>query len=359
MSQLFSPFDLRGARLENRIVVSPMCQYSAVDGVPNDWHLVHLGSLARGGAALVFTEATAVCPEGRISPADTGIWDDAQQEAWARIVDLVHREGALAGMQLAHAGRKASSQPPFVGRGGVPDDEGGWEPLAPSPIAFGSLRTPREMSAEEIAAVPSLFAAAARRAVTAGFDVLEIHAAHGYLLHQFLSPLANYREDAWGGSFDNRTRLTLDVVRAVRAELPDVPLVVRLSATDWAEDGGWTPDDTVELARRLRAADVDLVDTSSGGILTQPRIPLEPGYQVPFARRVRHEAGIPTGAVGLISDPAHAEQIVAEGSADLVLLAREMLRNPHWPLRAAHELGVPRTAPGVRWPKQYERAALS
>ncbi|WP_127572179.1 NADH:flavin oxidoreductase/NADH oxidase [Georgenia faecalis] len=356
MSELFSPYRLRGLEMRNRVVVAPMCQYSAVDGVPDDWHLVHLGSFARGGAALVITEATAVTPEGRISPGDTGLWNDAQQAAWARIVDFVHAQGALAGIQLAHAGRKASSRVPFDGRGAVPDAEGGWEPVAPSAVTFGDLRDPREMTAAEVAALPGQFVAAARRAVAAGFDVLEIHAAHGYLLHQFLSPLANHRTDAYGGPFDHRARLTLEVVRAVRAALPEVPLLVRLSATDWAE-GGWDVDDTVRLSALLKEAGADLVDTSSGGTTERPSIPVAPGYQVPFARRIRAEAGIATGAVGLITEPAEAERVVADGDADLVLLGRELLRDPHWPLRAAHALGVPATDPGAPWPKQYARAA--
>ena len=356
MTHLFSPVQLRGTTFRNRIWVAPMCQYSAVDGVPNDWHLVHLGSFARGGAGLVLTEATAVSPEGRISPADTGIWDDAQRDAWSRIVDFVHGQGAHAGMQLAHAGRKASTRAPFDGRGSVAPEEGGWQTVAPSPVAFPGYATPRALSVEEIDEVVADFAHAARRALEAGFDTLEIHAAHGYLLHQFLSPLSNRREDEYGGSFDNRVRLLLRVVDAVRSVAPEsTPLLVRISATDWV-DGGWTVDDSVALAARLREGGVDLMDVSSGGNATAD-IPVEPGYQVDFARRIRQETQMPTGAVGLITEPKQAEEVLAEGAADVVLLARAMLRDPHWALRAAHELGVP-AGQGVDWPKQYLRAKL-
>ena len=356
MAELFTPVRLRGVTNRNRAWVAPMCQYSAVDGVPNDWHLVHLGSFARGGAGLVLTEATAVSPEGRISPVDTGIWNDEQRDAWSRIVDFVHGQGATAGMQLAHAGRKASTRPPFEGRGPVPVEEGGWETVGPSAVAFPGLVEPRELTVAEIDQVVEDFARAARRALEAGFDLLEIHAAHGYLMHQFLSPLSNQRQDEYGGSFDNRARLVLRVVEAVRSVVPDsMPLLVRLSATDWVEDG-WTADDSVALARLLREAGVDLVDVSSGGNAPAD-IPVGPGYQVTFARRIREEAGIPTGAVGLITEPKQAEDIVADGAADVVLLARAMLRDPHWALRAAHELGVP-VGDGIDWPKQYLRASL-
>ena len=353
MSQLFTPITLRDVTVRNRVWVSPMCQYSAVDGVPNDWHLVHHGSFARGGAGLVFTEATAVAPEGRISPEDTGLWNDEQQAAWARIVDFVHGQGAAAGIQLAHAGRKASTYPPFAEhRGPVPDEDGGWTPVAPSDVAFPGLRDPEPLDAVGIAEVVTAFGDAAERALAAGFDVLELHAAHGYLLHEFLSPLSNLRGDEYGGSFDNRVRLLLEVVREVRGRVPTgVPVVVRLSATDWTE-GGWTLGDSVRLGGLLRAEGVDLVDTSSGGNALAD-IPIGPGYQVPFARTIREEAGIPTGAVGMISEPKQAEEILAEGSADVVLLARELLRDPHWALRAAFELGDSDAAP---WPKQYLRA---
>jgi 2,4-dienoyl-CoA reductase-like NADH-dependent reductase (Old Yellow Enzyme family) len=356
MSHLFSPVQLRSTTIRNRVWVAPMCQYSAVDGVPNDWHLVHLGSFARGGAGLVLTEATGVSPEGRISPADTGIWNDEQVAAWSRIVDFVHGQGATAGMQLGHAGRKASTRPPFEGRGTVPAAEGGWPAVGPSAVAYPGFAEPRELSSDEIDQVVADFAAGATRALSAGFDLLEIHAAHGYLLHQFLSPLSNRRQDEYGGSFDNRVRLLLRVVDAVRGAVPeDTPLLVRISATDWV-DGGWSADDSVELARRLRAAGVDLVDVSTGGNAPAD-IPVEPGYQVPFAARIRAEAGVPTGAVGLITEAKQAEEIVAGGQADAVLLARALLRDPHWALRAAHELGVT-VGDGVDWPQQYLRATL-
>lgn len=354
MTHLFRPFPLRGLTVRNRAWVAPMCQYSADDGVPNDWHLVHLGSFARGGAGLVMTEATAVSPEGRISPADTGIWDDEQQDAWARVVEFVRGQGATAAIQLAHAGRKASTRPPFEGRGPVPPEEGGWETVGPSPLAYPGLPAPRALGLEDVDRVVADFARAARRSVAAGFDAVEVHAAHGYLLHEFLSPLSNRRDDEYGGSFDNRVRLLLRVVAAVRDVVPErMPVIVRISATDWT-DGGWTVDDSVSLGRLLRVAGVDLVDVSSGGNV-QAQIPVEPGYQVPFARRIREEAGVATGAVGLITEPKQAEDILSEGSADVVLLAREMLRDPHWALRAAHELGV-RPGEGVDWPRQYLRA---
>jgi 2,4-dienoyl-CoA reductase-like NADH-dependent reductase (Old Yellow Enzyme family) len=358
MSALFEPIQLRDLEVRNRVWVSPMCQYSSVDGLPGRWHLVHLGSFARGGAGLVFTEACAVLTEGRISPQDAGIWNDVQQTAWAEVVDFVHSQGARAGIQLAHAGRKASTLAPWLGRGPVPDEDGGWQPVAPSASAFPGLRSdPRELAPAGIAEVVGAFAAAARRAVAAGFDVLEVHAAHGYLLHQFLSPRSNLRRDEYGGGFVNRVRLLLEVVDAVRAAVPEgVPLVVRISATDWAE-GGWDVEDSVRLARLLREHGVDLVDVSSGGNVADVTIPVGPGYQVDFAARVRSEAGIATGAVGMITEPEQAEEVVATGCADVVLLARAMLRNPHWPLLAEHRLGM-EPGEGVDWPKQYERAQL-
>jgi 2,4-dienoyl-CoA reductase-like NADH-dependent reductase (Old Yellow Enzyme family) len=356
VSHLFSTVRLRDLEVRNRVWVSPMCQYSSVDGLPDDWHLVHLGSLARGGAGLVLTEAAAVVPEGRITPQDAGIWNDEQAAAWARVVDFVHGQGALAGMQLAHAGRKASTLAPWDGRGGVADQDGGWQPVAPSAVAFPGLRPdPRALGTEEVADVVAAFAAAAVRAVGAGFDVLELHAAHGYLLHEFLSPLSNHREDAYGGSFENRVRLLLETVDAVRAAVPvGTPLLVRISGTDWT-DGGWDVEDSVRLGRLLREHDVDLVDVSSGGNVADARIEVGPGYQVDLARRVRQGAGIATAAVGMITEPKQAEEILADGSADAVLLARAVLRDPHWPLRAAHELGED---DAVLWPRQYERARL-
>ncbi|MGN6781078.1 MAG: NADH:flavin oxidoreductase/NADH oxidase [Marmoricola sp.] len=358
MSQLFTPITLRDVTIRNRVWVAPMCQYSAVDGVPNDWHLVHLGSFARGGAGLVISEATAVVPEGRISPEDTGIWNDEQQAAWSRITAFVRAQGATPGIQLAHAGRKASTYSGFTGeRGGVADADGGWRPVAPSADPFPGLREdPEALDAAGIARVVTAFGDAAERAVAAGFEVLEVHAAHGYLLHEFLSPLSNHRQDEYGGSFDNRVRLVLDVVREIRGRVAaGVPVVVRLSATDWAE-GGWDDDQTVRLAGLMREAGVDLVDTSTGGNVLAD-IPVGPGYQVPFARRVRTEAGVPAGAVGLITEPKQAEEILAEGDADVVLLARELLRHPHWPLHAARELDGQGAGVDDLWPVQYRRAA--
>lgn len=351
-SALFSPLTIRGTTFANRAWVSPMCQYSAVDGVPNDWHLVHLGSLAAGGAGLVFTEATAVTATGRISPADTGIWTDGQAEAWSRIVAFVRDRQTVPGIQLAHAGRKASTQAPWVGRDHVDPADGGWDDVvAPSAIPFGDLPAPHELGLDEVAGIVAAFRAAAVRADEAGFEVAEIHAAHGYLIHEFLSPLSNSRTDAYGGGFDNRVRLALEIAETVREVWPeDRPLFVRLSATDWV-DGGWDIDQTVALARLLKDRGVDLIDTSSGGISPRAQIPLSPGYQVPFAARVKREAGIRTGAVGLITDAAQAEAVIAAGEADAVLLARAMLRNPHWPQAAAAELGA-----DVRWPEQYLRA---
>ena len=357
MSQLFTPIRLRDLEIRNRVWVSPMCQYSSVDGMPSAWHLVHLGSFARGGAGLVFTEASAVLPEGRISPVDAGIWNDEQAAAWAPVVEFVHGQGARAGMQLAHAGRKASSTPPFEGRGPVADEDGGWQPVAPSAEGFPGLRQdPAALDATGIDEVVDAFAVAAGRALAAGFDVLELHAAHGYLMHEFYSPLSNHRDDEYGGSFAGRTRLLLEVVDAVRDAVPaTTPIVTRISATDWVE-GGWSVNDSVRLAGLLKQHGVDLVDVSSGGNATA-RIPVGPGYQVDFARRVRAEAGIATGAVGLVTEAEQAEEVIASGAADVVLLARAMLRNPHWALRAAHELGVG-VGDGVEWPKQYLRATL-
>ncbi|HEX6498292.1 MAG TPA: NADH:flavin oxidoreductase/NADH oxidase [Micromonosporaceae bacterium] len=353
MSALFSPLSLRRVTLPNRVAVSPMCQYSAgPDGVPTAWHLVHLGSRAVGGAGLVFTEATAVVPEGRISPRDTGIWSDAHVDAWRPIAAFVAEHGAVPGMQLAHAGFKASTYWPWSERrGGVPDDEGGWTPVGPGAEPFvAGYRDPRPLDEAGIASVVAAFAAAAARARDAGFALVEIHAAHGYLLHEFLSPLTNRRTDGYGGDLAGRMRLVIEVAHAVRAAVgDDMPVLARISATDWV-DGGWTPDDSVVLARRLAEAGVDLVDCSSGGAAPQAA-PVGPGYQVPLASRVRAETGVPTGAVGLITEPEQAEEIVAGGHADLVLLGRELLRDPYWPSRAAAKLGA-----DPRWPVQYHRA---
>jgi 2,4-dienoyl-CoA reductase-like NADH-dependent reductase (Old Yellow Enzyme family) len=350
---LFDHLVLRGVDFRSRIFVSPMCQYSSDDGFANDWHLVHLGSRAVGGAALVFTEATAVTPEGRISPEDLGIWKDEHVAMLARIVRFVHAQGSQAGIQLAHAGRKGSTWRPWAaGKGSVPRAEGGWTAVAPSPVAFEGYATPVALDERGIRDVVAAFTAAAVRASEAGFRVAEIHAAHGYLLHQFLSPLSNQRGDAYGGSFENRTRLVREVVDAVRRVWPERrPLFVRVSGTDWV-DGGWDADQTVELARQVKPLGVDLVDCSSGGLVAHAKIPVAPGYHVPFAERVRREAGLPSGAVGLITSAAQADEIVRTGRADAVLLARQMLRDPYFPLRAALELGQP-----MAWPAQYLRAA--
>ena len=350
---LFTPLTLRSLELINRIVVSPMCQYSSVDGFANDWHLVHLGSRAVGGAALVMVEATAVTPDGRISPGDLGLWQDAHVAALARCVAFIRAQGAAAGIQLAHAGRKASVTAPWEGGGQLDEARGGWPTVAPSPIPFrAGDREPIALDGAGIAAVTDAFVQAALRAKAAGFQVVEIHAAHGYLLHEFLSPLANQRTDAYGGPFEHRIRLVLEVVTAVRRELGEaLPLLVRISATDWA-DGGWDEAQSIELARRLGKLGVDLIDCSSGGLVPGVKIPTGPGYQVGFAERIRPESGIRTGAVGLLTDPAQADAIIAQGQADVVMLARQLLREPYWPLRAARALG----APG-RWPVQYLRAA--
>jgi 2,4-dienoyl-CoA reductase-like NADH-dependent reductase (Old Yellow Enzyme family) len=328
-----------------------MCQYSSVDGRPSDWHLVHLGSFARGGAGLVMAEATAVTPEGRISPHDAGIWDDAQAADYRRITHFVHGQGAAAGIQLAHAGRKASTRRPWDGRGYVPDAEGGWQTVGASAIGYADWPAPRELTAEELVAHPGAWADAARRALAAGFDVAEIHAAHGYLLHQFLSPLTNRRTDAWGGDLAGRSRLLLAVVDAVREVWPDdQPVFVRISATDWVA-GGLDLDETEQVARMLADHGVDLVDVSSGGNSPDQQITLEPGYQVPLATSIRRASGLPVAAVGLITEPQQAEKIVSDGEADAVFLARELLRDPHWPQRAAEALGA-----DAYWPDQYLRA---
>jgi 2,4-dienoyl-CoA reductase-like NADH-dependent reductase (Old Yellow Enzyme family) len=353
MPALFSPLIIRGITLPNRIAVSPMCEYSSEDGFASDWHLVHLGSRAVGGAGLVFTEATAVTADGRISAVDLGIWKDEHIDFLRRITAFVKSQGAVPGIQLAHAGRKASTPAPWEGGSAIrPDEPGGWQAVAPSAVPFRP-EDPilHELTAAEIAGIVTAFAAAARRALTAGFEVLELHAAHGYLIHEFLSPLSNHRTDTYGGSFDNRIRIVLEVVEAVRKEIgPDVPLFMRISATDWTE-GGWTIDDSVELARRVKPLGIDLVDASSGGNVPNAKIPLGPGYQVPFAERIRRDAGILTGAVGMITDPEQANAIVESGQADLVLLAREFLRDPYFPVHAAQKLGSE-----VSMPKQYLRA---
>ena len=351
---LFDPLQLRDVTLRNRIIVSPMCQYSSEDGFANEWHFVHLGSRAVGGAGLVFTEASAVTPEGRISPQDLGIWKDEHVPELARIVRFIDAQGAVAGMQLAHSGRKGSTQQPWKGNRVLqPGEDGGFRPIyAPSAVPFRpDDPAPEELDAPGIARIVEAFGDAAGRALRAGFRVLEVHAAHGYLLHEFLSPLANRRTDAYGGPFDNRIRALLDVARSVRRRWPErLPLFVRISATDWA-DGGWDVPQSVELARRLLPLGVDLIDCSSGGMVPGAKVPLGPGYQTQFAERIRREAGIKTGAVGLIRAPEQAEHILRTGQADAVILARQLLRDPYWPLSAAKQLGAQ-----VRWPAQYERA---
>jgi 2,4-dienoyl-CoA reductase-like NADH-dependent reductase (Old Yellow Enzyme family) len=349
---LFSPLPLRGLTLKNRIAVSPMCQYSCTDGFVSDWHLVHLGSRAIGGAALVMVEATAVEARGRISPADAGIWKDGHVEALARVAGFVKAQGAAPAIQLAHAGRKASTREPWNGGGVITERDGGWQAVGPcaEPFQEGDP-PPRALERDEIRGIIDAFAAGARRALAAGFEVVEIHGAHGYLIHEFLSPLVNFRKDEYGGSFDGRTRLAREVAQAVREIWPrELPVFMRLSCSDWVE-GGWDIDQSVELSRRLRVAGVDLIDCSSGGTVPGAKVPAGPGYQVPFAARIRREAGIATGAVGMITEPHQAESIVGEGQADLVLLARAMLRDPYWAIHAAQALG---RRPDV--PVQYLRA---
>lgn len=352
MSVLFSPLTIKGVTLKNRLIVSPMCQYSSVDGFADDWHLVHLGSRAVGGVSLVISEATAVSPEGRISPYDLGIWKDEHIEKLAQITAFIKGQRCVPGIQLAHAGRKASTAVPWKGRGRVTEEEGGWVPVAPSALAFADYYPmPVELDREGIRKVIADFTEAAGRAFRAGFQVAEIHAAHGYLLHQFLSPLSNQREDDYGGPFENRIRLLLDVVAGVKSAWPaDLPLFVRISATDWAEDG-WNADDSVRLATVLKTAGVDLIDVSTGGLVSYQQIPVAPAYQLPFAARIKKETGILTSTVGLITDAAQAEAILANGDADAVMMAREFLRNPYFPLRAAADLKA-----DVAWPVQYERA---
>ena len=351
--RLFAPLTLRDVTFRNRIGVSPMCQYSAREGAATDWHLVHLGARALGGAGLILLEATAVTPEGRISPQDLGLWQEEHVGALARVVRFIREPGSVAGLQLAHAGRKASTARPWEGGGPLGPSAGGWAPVrGPSPLPFSDgYPTPVPLAGSDLAEVVHAFAGAAERALLAGFQVAEIHGAHGYLLHSFLSPLTNQREDEYGGSFENRTRLLREVVVAVREVWsPELPLFLRLSCTDWME-GGWSLDDSLELARLVKPLGVDLVDCSSGGLHPSAKAPAEPGYQVPFARRIRDEVGIPTAAVGLITEPVQADDIIRAEHADLVLLGRQSLREPHWPLRAAGELGQ-----GVEWPAPYLRA---
>ncbi len=353
MSLLLSPYDLAGRSVRNRLWVAPMCQYSAVDGVPNDWHHVHLAQFAAGGAGAVIAEASAVVPEGRISPEDVGIWNDAQRDAWTPIAAAIRARGALPGIQLAHAGRKASTWSPFAGgRGSVPIGDGGWQTVAPSAIAYDGFAVPTAMDEAAIDALVDAFGAAAGRAAQAGFDIVEIHAAHGYLLHQFLSPLSNQRTDAYGGSLENRARVLLRIVAAVRTAAPAAAILVRFSATDWA-DGGWNAADTSTVATWAAAEGADFFDISSGGLVAHQQITTGPGYQVSLAAEVRRATGLPTSAVGEITTGPQAEQILHDGAADIILAGREWLRDPHFALRAATELGTPDAAP---WPPQYERA---
>lgn len=354
MARLFTPFSIKEVQFRNRIVVSPMCEYSSVDGFANEWHLVHLGSRAVGGAGLIITEATAVSPEGRISPADLGIWKNAHIEKLKNLVAFLHQQGAVAGVQLAHAGRKASHEAPWKGGKQLTKAEGGWQTLAPSAIPFSpGEEAPEALSTEGIQKVVADFKAAAQRALQAGFKVIEIHGAHGYLINEFLSPLSNQRTDDYGGSFNNRIRLLLEVITAIQTVWPaTLPLFVRLSCTDWAE-GGWNEDDTVKLAGILKEKGVDLIDCSTGGLVPGVKIPLGPAYQAPFAEKVKKETGIATGAVGLITTAQQAEEILEQGKADLVIMARELLRDPYFPLHAARQLGH-----DIAWPVQYERAKL-
>ncbi len=350
---LFQPWQMRDVTLRNRIIMSPMCQYSTPDGVAGNWHLVHLGSRAVGGAGLVMVEAAAVSPEGRISPDDLGIWTEQQAHALRPIVQFLHQHGAVAAIQIAHAGRKASTAAPFHGGAPLPpESERGWQPIGPSPLPFSSSHTPpKEMSLDDLQRVRDDFVAAAKRAEQAGFRVLELHMAHGYLLHSFLSPISNQRQDAYGASLENRLRFPLEVAAAVRAQWPaELPLWVRISATDWVA-GGWDLEQSLVLARELQKLGIDVIDCSSGGMTPDAPIPAGPGFQVPFAARIRQEVQIPTVAVGLISHPLQAEQILLTGQADGIALARELLRNPYWPLQAAQALGV-----DFPWPPQYERA---
>ncbi len=352
MSQLFTPLKLRELNIPNRVFVSPMCQYSSPDGKPNNWHFVHYGSRAVGGAGLVITEAMAITPDGRISPDDLGIWSSEHAESYIPLVDFIKAHGSTAGIQLAHAGRKAATEAPWLGGKPLDLDNRGWRPLGPSPIPFATgHQTPREATVEDLDKITRQFAEATRHSLTAGFQVVELHAAHGYLLHQFLSPLSNQRKDEFGGSLENRMRFPLQVAKAVRKTWPEnLPMFVRISATDWVE-GGWDVEQSIEFCRQLKDLGVDLIDCSSGGLVADAVIPVKPGFQVPFATEIKNKLNIATGAVGLITDPAQAEKIVATEQADAVLLGRKLLGDPYWPLHAAQTLGASQL-----WPVQYERA---
>ena len=352
MSGLYAPILTRGVKLKNRIVVSPMCQYSSKDGFPTDWHFVHLGSRAVGGAALVITEAMAVSPEGRISPDDAGIWSDEHAESYKKITEFIKSQNSVLAIQLAHAGRKASTYAPWKGRGAVSEQEGGWQTIAPSQIPFAdNYPLPKEMTSQDIQIVIDQFKLAAERSVEAGFELIELHFAHGYLVHEFLSPISNTRKDEYGGSLENRCRLAIEIARNVRKVIPEeMPLFIRISSTDWVENG-WDIKQSVKLAEWLKEAGVDLIDCSSGGNVANAEIPLGPGYQIPFSEEIRKKINILTAGVGLITSPEQAEDIIRTGQADLVILAREMLRNPYWPLYTAEKLKA-----DIEWPKQYLRA---
>ena len=353
MSKLFFSLKIRDIELKNRIAVSPMCQYSSVNGFPNDWHLVHLGSRAVGGAGLIFTEATAVSPEGRISPDDAGIWNDDQANAYKRITSFIKSQNSVPGIQLAHAGRKASTYSPWKGSGKVAVENGGWQTIAPSAIPFAdNFPHPKEMDDNDIKLLIDQFKEAALRSIEAGFKVIELHFAHGYLVHEFCSPISNQRKDNYGGSLENRCRLAIEITKSVREVIPDgTPLFVRISSTDWVE-GGWDIDQSVQLTKWLKEVGVDLIDCSSGGNVPNAKIPASPGYQIPFAEKIKNEVGILTGGVGLITTAEQAEEIISSGRADIVLLAREMLRDPYWALHSAKKLNVDLTD----WPNQYLRA---
>jgi len=353
MSKLFSPIKIRNIELKNRIAVSPMCQYSSINGVPTDWHLVHLGSRAVGGAGLIITEATAVSPEGRISPDDAGIWNDEQVNAYKRITSFIKSQNSVSGIQLAHAGRKASTYSPWKGNGEVKVENGGWQTIAPSSIPFTeNFPHPKEMNENDIKLIIDQFGKAAKKSIKAGFEVIELHFAHGYLVHEFYSPLSNHRKDNYGGSLENRCRLAIEIAKSVRETIPDgTPLFARISSTDWV-DGGWDIDQSVQLAKWLKDVGVDLIDCSSGGNVSNAKIPAGPGYQIPFAEKIKKEAKILTGGVGLITTAEQAEEIIKSEKADVVLLARELLRDPYWALHAAKKLNVDLTD----WPKQYLRA---